>query len=136
MDIDFIRLLFDFGLVVLIWLVQLVIYPSFRYYAKEDLLSWHERYTSQVTYVVFPLMTGQLLVAGMQIWQEINIYTLASACLITLLWLSTFLQFVPLHNRISADLFHETDLNKLVRLNWMRTVLWTALFLWSAWHTF
>ena len=27
----------DFGLVVLIWLVQLIIYPSFRYYNTAEL---------------------------------------------------------------------------------------------------
>jgi len=42
MSIPLIRLLFDFGLLVLIWLVQLVIYPSFLYYEQDNLKRWHE----------------------------------------------------------------------------------------------
>ncbi len=51
MDILILRLLFDFGLVVLIWIVQLVIYPGLCYYSETDLLKWHKLYTSRIAYV-------------------------------------------------------------------------------------
>ena len=50
----------DFGLLVLIWMVQLVVYPGFKYYQRERLLEWHARYTSRISYIVGPLMLGQL----------------------------------------------------------------------------
>ena len=56
MSLDLARLLIDFGFVVLIWAVQLVIYPSFGFYAKANLFEWHKSYTARVTYIVLPLM--------------------------------------------------------------------------------
>ena len=136
MDLFIYRLLFDFGLLVLIWLVQLVIYPSFQYYSKKELVEWHQRYTIQVTYVVLPLMLGQLIIAILQ-FKNVNSapmaqYTELSLLLILALWLSTFLQFVPMHNKISNGDFNEELLLKLVRKNWIRTILWTLLFC-SSW---
>ena len=46
MEIEAIRSVVDFGAVVLIWLVQLVIYPSFLHYAESDLVNWHKIYTN------------------------------------------------------------------------------------------
>lgn len=122
------RLLLDFGLVVLIWIVQLVVYPSFQFYRKEDLLIWHGDYTQKITYVVLPLMLGQLLAGGLQLWQSVSWYTVSSAVIIVCLWLLTFLVFVPLHGQIAAGHFDESTLSKLVQWNWLRTALWTILF--------
>jgi len=129
MSLAIIRLLFDTGLLVLIWMVQLVVYPGFRFYRPDDLKRWHEKYTRQVTFVVMPLMLGQLVITGIQIWEDANWYTILSGLLVLLLWLSTFLKFVPLHSRITNEDFDEQTLNDLVRYNWGRTVLWSGLFL-------
>ncbi|MFT7429007.1 MAG: hypothetical protein ACI9IZ_001504, partial [Nonlabens sp.] len=40
--LDLLQLLVDFGLVVLIWIVQLIIYPSFLYYGSKTLNKWHK----------------------------------------------------------------------------------------------
>ena len=116
MELFQIRLLLDFGLVVLVWIVQLVIYPSFKYYEKTNLLKWHERYTTQITLVVFPLMFGQLIIGGLQLWQEISWYTVSSAVIISALWISTMFLFVPLHGRITTGDYKEETLEKLVVL--------------------
>lgn len=122
------RLLLDFGLVVLIWIVQLVVYPSFLFYRKEDLLIWHGDYTQKITYVVLPLMLGQLLVGGLQLGRSVSWYTAFSAAVILSLWLLTFLVFVPLHGQIAGGDFGEQTLSRLVQWNWLRTALWTLLF--------
>ena len=131
MTLPLLRLLFDFGLLVLIWIIQLVVYPGFNYYRKEELLEYHHRYTVQISYIVFPLMLGQLIVTGIQLWIELSWYTLGSLVLIILLWGLTFLQFLPLHNKISRGDNNEKIVVKLARKNWFRTVLWTALFFMS-----
>ena len=41
MTIDIARVIIDFGAVVLIWMVQLVVYPSFTYFQKKELMDWH-----------------------------------------------------------------------------------------------
>lgn len=131
MSLEIIRLLFDAGLFILIWIVQLVIYPGFSFYNRDNLMRWHERYTSRITLVVMPLMLGQLAIVGLQLWSDLNGYTVASAFVVLLLWLSTFLKFIPLHQRIADGDFDKEVLNDLVRFNWGRTVLWTALFVLS-----
>lgn len=122
------RLLFDFGLVVLIWMVQLIVYPSFIYYSKADLIPWHNIYTGKITLIVLPLMLGQLIVAGLQMSQNLNWYTGISLLIILILWGSTFLVFVPLHGDISSHTFDEQTLTQLVNRNWVRTILWSLLF--------
>ena len=129
MSLEIIRLLFDAGLFVLIWMVQLVIYPSFTFYNPNNLKRWHDKYTKQITFIVLPLMLGQLASIGVQLWEDVTWYTLLSGVLVFLLWGSTFLKFVPLHNCITSGDFERKTLEDLILYNWGRTVLWSLLFL-------
>ncbi len=135
MKLDTLRLLFDFGLLVLIWLVQLTIYPAFRYYSKENLIAWHQEYTFGISIVVIPLMFGQLITAGLQLFSERSLFTIGSIILITLVWISTFKQFLPMHISVSSGSATEGLLNQLVSKNWIRTALWTLIFVVSALKT-
>ncbi len=131
MTIEILRLLIDFGLLVLIWSVQRIIYPSFLHYSANELVKWHRIYTSRLTFIVLPLMFGQLAVSIYQMILKANFYSVMSFILVVLLWLSTFLQFVPLHSKISQGEVSQKILNSLVKKNWIRTILWTVLFLLS-----
>ncbi|WP_299523846.1 hypothetical protein [Winogradskyella sp.] len=129
MTLEILRLLIDFGFVVLIWAVQLVIYPSFAYYSKSDLVKWHRSYTKRVTYIVLPLMFSQLAFGIFHLWQIRDWYTIISLLLILILWILTFRVFVPLHFSIDGNNPVENVCKKLVTKNWARTALWTLLFL-------
>ena len=131
MSIVLIRLLFDFGLVVLIWIIQCIVYPSFRYYPTKDLITWHKIYTARFSVIVIPLMLGQFGIAMYQTIFLPSVYTVVSLILIICIWLATFLQFVPIHNTISKGIVSEELLFSLVHKNWIRTVLWTLLFIYS-----
>ena len=128
MTLDLARLLVDFGFVVLIWAVQLVIYPSFNYYSKENLFTWHKSYTARVTLIVLPLMFSQLILATIQLFSFQNWYSVSSILIIVILWLLTFLVFVPLHQGIDNEKPVKDACLKLVKINWSRTILWTLLF--------
>ncbi|MBS9462142.1 hypothetical protein KIM67_06945 [Flagellimonas sp. 389] len=136
MKIEFIRILFDFGLLVLIWMVQLIIYPSFIFYEKADLIKWHQVYVKRISYVVIPLLFGQLLISLWQIYAFVSIYTIGSFALIVCAWISTFTQFVPMHNQISSTKFDTKLLQHLVHRNWLRTALWSSVFIWTALEVF
>lgn len=131
MSITILRLLIDFGLVVLIWIVQRIVYPSFLYYKPNDLIKWHRAYTSRFTFIVMPLMLGQLGISIYQLIIKIDLYTVLSLIIIILIWVSTFLQFVPIHNEIHKGKVSQKMLDTLIKKNWIRTFLWTALFLYS-----
>lgn len=131
MEIATIRLLFDTGLVVLIWLIQLVVYPSFLYYGKDNLIKWHKHYTSRLSLIVIPLMFGQLILAVIQLAQFPAIETIVGLSLVIVVWVSTFSQFVPIHNQIFKNNSTVKLLKQLVKRNWLRTILWTLIFCWS-----
>ncbi|MEM7485198.1 MAG: hypothetical protein AAF348_08310 [Bacteroidota bacterium] len=136
MKIELIRILFDFGLLVLIWVVQLIIYPSFIFYEKADLIKWHQVYVKRISYVVIPLMFGQLFVSLWQVYTFVSIYTIGSFALIVIAWIVTFTQFVPMHNQISSTKFDTKLLQRLKNRNWLRTAQWSSVFVWTALEVF
>lgn len=123
-----VQLLLDFGLVVLIWIIQLIVYPSFLYYRNENLVAWHREYTFRFSFIVIPLMFGQLGISIYKVITFANVYTALGLVIIILIWISTFLQFVPIHSNISKGIASEKMLNSLVTKNWLRTSLWSLLF--------
>jgi uncharacterized protein YacL len=131
MEINTVRLLFDTGLLVLICMVHLLVYPSFAYYDKEILVIWHKRYAFGLSLIVIPLMFGQLITASMQWFNTPSAETLISVLLVISVWILTFIQFVPLHKKIAANKATPALLQRLVGRNWWRTILWTVIFCWS-----
>ena len=127
--LEYFRLLFDSGLLVLILMVQLIIYPSFLHYPLKSLITWHNIYTKKIAIVVIPLMLGQLSVSILQVFEKQVFDTLSYATIVIFLWGITLFKFAPMHNVISQGSVNEKFLNKLVRLNWIRTILWFLLFL-------
>ncbi len=131
MGIDTVRLGVDFGLLILIWVIQLVVYPSFSYYKGEQLFLWHNNYTKRITVIVAPLMISQLVLFGILLTTIPSVFAVAGITLVLILWITTFTIFVPLHNKIHNNEHTPITLEKLTRLNWIRTILWTLVFLWS-----
>ena len=119
----------NFGLVVLTWMVQLVVYPSFLYYTQENLQKWHHTYTTAVSYVVIPLMFGQLFTTGYLIFTKGGILNLIIFGLVVLVWIVTFALAVPAHNKIAAGNDMLVEAANLVRINWYRTAIWSIIFI-------
>ncbi|PRX57171.1 hypothetical protein [Flagellimonas meridianipacifica] len=122
------RLLVDFGLLVLIWMVQLIVYPSFTHFSKENLVEWHVKYTAAMGYIVGPLMLIQLGIYLMISIGEPTFFSIVGSILVLAIWVTTFFQFVPKHKLISEGKVNNALLNELVRTNWIRTTLWSLLF--------
>ena len=131
MDIGNLRILFDTGLLILIWMVQLVIYPSFLFYKNEGLANWHKKYTISISYIVAPLMIGQLGIAIYQLIITDYSFTIIYFILVAFNWFITFRVFVPLHSKIAKGIQDKVMLKKLVFYNWLRTVVWTLIFIMS-----
>jgi hypothetical protein len=111
--------------------VQLVVYPGFYHFTASGLGQWHRRYTRNISLLVVPLMTGQLLGGFYWLYQSPGPTPGVYSFIILLLWGITFHTFVPLHRRIGQGVADKRDLALLVGKNWFRTVLWLLLF---AWH--
>ena len=131
MELDVLRIGIDFSLVVLIWMVQLLIYPSFLYYSREELHRWHFKYTFRIGSIVIPLMLIQVFVYGTQLMSNQQMFEIGGALIVILIWIITLFRFVPMHNSIMNKNYEEGLLKRLISTNWIRTMLWTILFVWS-----
>lgn len=125
--LQYLKELSDFGLLILIWLVQLIIYPSFTYMEKANLIAWHPKYTTMISVVVMPLMLIQLTSTFYLTYVNFNSILFIQSLIIILLWASTFFQAVPLHNQIESGIKIKKAADNLVRVNWLRTIMWTLI---------
>ena len=122
------KLIPDVGLLVLIWLVQLVIYPSFKYYSASELKLWHNTYTRRITLVVLPLMLSQLVMSiALLLMSNWMSYYMIDSTLVVLTWILTFVIFVPLHQNIDKFQDAFASIHQLVKYNWIRTILWSLI---------
>ncbi|HHO49117.1 MAG TPA: hypothetical protein ENN06_11815 [Desulfobacteraceae bacterium] len=119
----------NFGLVVLIWLVQLIIYPSLTHVAEAAFGTWHRRYMLLISIIVGPLMAAQLALAAAVFLTARDIPALLILGGVCIVWLSSLLLSVPCHRSLRRRGKDRAVINRLVRTNWIRTVLWSGIFL-------
>jgi hypothetical protein len=127
-------LLVDFGLVVLIWMVQLIVYPGLGYYSQSDLKIWHVKYMPSITRIVMPLMLAQIVLHFLNLYQNFSWTESLAISLIGLAWINTFFFAAPTHFKISKEEDIKQSVEDLVHINWYRTVLWSIVFLLSLYH--
>ncbi len=128
MELSELRTLIDFGMVVVLWLVQLIIYPSFLRCELIALVDWHRSYTARVAWVIIPLMFTQLPLVAWITWQQGGGYNYAALGALVVCWLLTFGVSVPLHRRIDRGDTSASTVERLIQTNWPRTFLWTLAF--------
>lgn len=127
--IDVLRLALDAGMVTLIWLVQLLVYPSFRHLSAARFVEWHATHGRRIGFVVVPLMIGQLGLAIVQSVQAPTAGHLTGLVLILVAWVGTFTLSVPCHRRLGRVGKDAETIERLIRTNWLRTAAWTGAFL-------
>lgn len=123
----------------LIWFVQVVHYPLF---ALVDDPRFAASHATRTTYVVAPLMLLEICSSAALLrgaWRPSFVSAgeaWLGAALVSMIWLSTAVLQVPLHNHLQAQ-HSVADARRLVDTNWVRTVAWTiraALVLLWAWR--
>jgi hypothetical protein len=128
MDLHELRTLLDFGMLVILWLVQLVIYPSFLTCDLTKLVEWHRAYTRRVAWVIIPVMLTQLPLVAWLTWQQPDAANLGALGALSVCWILTFAVSVPLHRKIDAGETSARTVGRLIRTNWPRTLLWSVVF--------
>lgn len=127
---ELLKLCADVGLLVLIWMVQLVVYPSFCHFGKEGFDHWHQIYMRNITFIVLPLMLGQLLLSGYLLYEEhFSSLRIVDFVLVGSMWGSTALFYKPLHEKLVKKTFDIPLCTKLTQTNWWRTAVWTVIVL-------
>lgn len=109
----------------LIWLVQMVHYPSFKFVDEKLYTDFQLFHMNKITVVVLPMMLMELF--SLLLLSYLNLTTPFIICLILLglIWMNTFFWNVPLHQKLVKQKDNET-INRLVISNWPRTILWSV----------
>ena len=115
----------SWGLLILIWLVQTIIYPGFKQIPSNDFISYHRWYAIRISVVVLPLMICEVVIGiAWLVSASYSFFSLMAAFLIVIIWLSTFTLQVPIHNRLQSGKDGE-KIMRLVASNWIRTAAWS-----------
>lgn len=132
-----VHLFCTFALTGLIWLVQLVHYPSFRLVDPNQFGAFCEFHQFRITLVVGPLMVCEAATAMALIRDPHGMIPPAAAywgaALLAVIWGSTALLQVPIHQQLLAGM-DDLKVCELVATNWVRTAAWSirsALLLWG-----
>ena len=111
-------------MVGIIWVIQLLHYPAFHFIKESDYVEFQHFHMERISFIVVPVMVLELFSAFMLVYYiQSNLLIL---CLIILLfiWLITFIFFTKLHQSLLGG-YDKTIVDKLVRINWSRTILWS-----------
>lgn len=129
MNTDDLRLgeiVIDGALVTLIWIIQVLHYPSFKYFDRAtfgEAMLFHQR---RISYIVIPLMLTQLVLTIYSSFINFNLSTVLGLLCLLGIWLSTFMLQVPIHSKLTS--YAHEPIEKLVKSNMIRTALWTLKF--------
>ncbi len=115
----------SFMMTSLIWIVQLVHYPAFRYIEPSSFKKFCKFHQTSISFIVLPLMLielGSLLYLS-SITQDISFIL----CLILIIfcWFITFKFSMKFHGLLLNNGFDLQIINKLVYTNWLRTIAWS-----------
>ncbi len=112
-------------LVGVVWLVQLILYPSFQDIHESHFLAHHKRHTQKITYVVAPAMLTEIA-TGVWIWRlEPNFFWTLQLVLIAINFGLTFVFAVPIHAKLESGK-NPAVIHKLLRINLLRSICWTS----------
>ena len=125
MDLTTLNFLLNSILVGIILVTQFVNYPLFKI-IDLNFEKIHEEYTKKMSYVVAPIMTLEALaVFSMYIYYPKSNNLIFIVLLTIVIWLSTFLIQVPIHNKISFKK-DPKKVKKLIKTNYIRTIAWCS----------
>ena len=117
-------------MVGVIWVIQLVHYPTFHFVELKQYTTFQRFHMARISNVVIPAMLTELftLILIVISMDQIDNLVLSSAILLIFIWLMTAVFFSGVHQKLTLG-YDQTVVDKLVKLNWGRTLLWTLRLL-------
>lgn len=117
----------------LLWFVQIVHYPMFDRVGESAFLKYEADHCRLTAYAIALPMGLELLSAGLLILFRPDSITLVELwighALLGAGWASTLFIQTPLHRELLGG-FSENAHQRLVRTNWIRTVIWGLRTIW------
>ena len=124
------HLIFTSIMTGVIWVIQIVHYPSFHFIEKELYTAFQKFHMNKISIIVIPIMLAELI-TGMILFLDKSSkspFLIISFVILVLIWLITGVFFTKAHNELIAG-YLELVVNQLVAMNWIRTLLWTLRLL-------
>ena len=119
------------GLLVLIWLVQIIVYPGMHGWDTTRFSELHRDYGRRISLIVGPLMLTQIVLALRQVIITPDFVSIMQAMLITFVLGVTIFISVPLHRDLSGG-YDSRVVNRLITTNWLRTFGWSLVSLFDS----
>lgn len=113
-------------MVAIIWMVQILHYPSFLFVDKQQYTEFQQFHMKKISYIIVPIMLLELF-SGFGILfyiEKAQLSLYASLTLLVLIWVITGLFFTKYHTELSKK-YNRNTILRLIRFNWIRTILWT-----------
>ncbi|WP_249067007.1 hypothetical protein [Halalkalibaculum roseum] len=116
----------SFFMAGLIWFVQVVHYPSFLDVEDSNFDQFHQKHVIRTGFVVIPPMLVELISSAVLTFYftQLPLINGFGLALVLAIWLSTFLLQAPTHSRLQKN-YDLALIEKLIRTNWIRTMLWS-----------
>ncbi len=126
-DFFMIHLISTSMMVSLIWLIQILHYPSFIYVDRDRYESFQKFHMKKISIIVMPLMVTEFLTSAYILLFGNNeneyLFTL-SFILLLVIWGLTIFIFSNIHQELSLG-YNQRIISSLIHLNWIRTILWS-----------
>ena len=124
------HLIFTSIMTGVIWVIQIVHYPSFHFIEKELYTAFQKFHMNKISIIVMPIMLAELITGVMLFLDKSSKspFLTISIIILVLIWLITGVFFTKAHNELIAG-YQELVVNQLVAMNWIRTLLWTLRLL-------
>ena len=117
-------------MVGVIWVIQLVHYPSFHFIKLDMYTVFQKFHMKKISIIVVPVMVAELITGFLFLYHEEsrNALIIISVILLIIIWGITAVFFSGVHNKLIAG-YQEKIVNHLLLINWVRTFLWTMRLL-------
>ena len=115
-------------MVGLIWLIQIVHYPLFKFIGNNEFQTYHIGHSVLITPLVGTVMIIELISSILLVIFPLKnvplTFPIIGVILVFIIWASTAFLQIPQHNAL-ANAYELKAHNLLVQTNWIRTIAWS-----------
>lgn len=130
--LDILRLVFDFAILMTLCTIHVSYYHIMDYLPSEKLVEWFRVRADNIAIIVVILTPAQLVFSGLQLFEQLNTYTVMSFVMIILMWFVTIVFTLQGYQKIMLGVSNAAKIPKrLRRINWIRITVYSMLSIWS-----
>ncbi len=125
--LEYIHLISTSMMVAIIWIVQILHYPTFKFVDRKKYEDFQDFHMKRISYLIIPIMLVEICSGVMVLILDSSLYSPfgISIMLLIFIWVLTVLLFSKVHSYLLKG-YDEDSINKLISLNWIRTISWTV----------